>query len=670
MFAKNLKPSPPIPTAQWAEDYLQLPRETGAFQSDFDLQYGPHLYGILAAFDDPEIEEIYCMKAAQVLWTTALLAYIFKRIDTNPGVFLGMFASEGAAKKFSLTKLKPIGKATDPIAGKIDFSGSRKEGSSILRKEFDGGFLELMGSNAIWGVKSTTANFVFVEEPDDANENLGDQGDSIKLLFERTKRVRKAKKILGGTPSLKGFSRVEDHIELSDKRVLPVACHGCGEKHVLDFENVAGWEGEDQSGEKHPIYGYHNPSLATYACPFCGECWDDFQRKQNIRDTVAASIEAGDPLFGWVATRTSAGVAGFTRLNELYSCLPGVGVREMVEDYLEAEFYASRGDTNKKVVFVNSKLGKAYEFEDGRDDAETLKENAKLDPQSQHKAMFCPDDGLLVTAGVDVQDNRLAIVIRAVGRDRHSWLLYADELFAKVNTSNPDDPVWSDLDRLLFAPIEHASGASVYVRAVTIDSGGHATDAVYDWVITRAKKYPGVAIMAGKGSSSRTNPPVFSHPPAGRALENKRPDKQTKAEKKGVKLYFVGTNKAKDYIADQMTLNAQGENRFHFMNVDELRGDYFEQLVAEAKIPDRSGSKIWKQKSGCPCEFWDCEVYAQHAARAVGVFSKSDRDWDEIERTIKQSDLFTKAVPLVAVDEENETRETFTPEYASRRSRW
>lgn len=651
-MSRALTPSPPQSTSDWSQEHLRLPRETGAFQEEFDLAYGPHLYGIFAAFDDPRYEEVYCMKAAQVLWTTALLAYIFKRIANHPGVILGMFASESAGKKFSLTKMHPVGRETKPVSEKINFSSRRSAGSSTLRKDYDGGFIELFGSNSASNVKSTTANFVFVEEPDDANENVGSQGDSIKLLFERTKRVRNPKKILGGTPSVKGFSRVEEYISLSDKRVLPVACHDCGRKHVLDFSNVVGWRAEEETGERREIFGFHRPEDAIYACPHCGSAWDDFQRKENIRSTVYAAIEAGDPLCGWEITNPRSNIAGFTQLNELYSCLSGVGVQSLVRDYLEAEYYASRGDNTKQIVFINSKLGRTYEYQDGRDSAEALLEHARNDPESQRPEKVCPREGLLITVGVDVQDNRLAIVVRAHGRGRRSWLLFADEIYAKVGTSNEQDPVWSELDRIVFAPFAHESGRTLYAGAVSIDSGGHATDAVYDWVITRSKRYPAVKVMAIKGSSSRTNPPVFSHPSAGKALTHKNPDKLTKADRKGVKLYMVGTNKGKDYLADQLTLNARGEGRFHFYNVDRLRHDYFEQLLAEAKIPDKAGRQVWKQKSGCACEFWDCEVYAEHAARALGVHIKSDAEWLKLENTILQNDLFSEAAPLAPAPEQ------------------
>ena len=593
------------------------------------------------------------MKAAQVLWTTALLAYIFKRVSRDPCVILGMFASDSAGKKFALEKAAPIGKATTEVASKIDFSTSRKKGNTIQRKEFDGGFLQLFGSNAVSNVKSTTAHFVFVEEPDDANENVGNQGDSIKLLFERTKRVRRPKKILGGTPSVKGFSRVAEYIELSDKRVLPVQCHDCGEKHVLDFDYLTGYEAEEGArGELHPIFGLNRPENTVYACPHCGSAWDDFQRKENIRTTVREAIEAGDPLCGWEITVPDRKVAGFTRLNELYSCLPGAGHVGLIQDQLEAEHYAKLGDNTKKIVFINSKRGEAYEYQDGRKDAETLRELAAADPESQRLEKICPENAYLVTIGIDVQDNRLAIVIRGHGRARRSWNMFADEIYASKTTINDQDPVWSELDSIVFAPFEREGGGSIYAAGITIDTGGHATDAAYEWVISRQKKYPSVKIMAGKGSSSQTDPPVFVHPPASKSITHKNPNKRTKADAKGVKVHIIGTNKAKDYLSDQMALNTKGEGRFHYHHKDRMRHDYFDQMLAESKIPGRTGRPTWKQKSGCPCEFWDCEVYAEHAARALRVHLKTDAEWDDLEIEIKQSDLFVDARPLVAEEQQ------------------
>src|SRR5690606_35605324 len=109
---RNLTPSAPMPTEAWAQKYLRLPRENSDTPGVYDLYYAPYLYGIFAAMDDPAIAEIVCMKAAQVAWTTALIAYILRRVDTEPSPIIGMFAGEGAARDFSDEKLVPIIKET------------------------------------------------------------------------------------------------------------------------------------------------------------------------------------------------------------------------------------------------------------------------------------------------------------------------------------------------------------------------------------------------------------------------------------------------------------------------------------------------------------------------------------------------------------------------------
>lgn len=574
------------------------------------------------------------MKAAQVAWTTGLIAYILKRVDVAPSAMIGMFASEGAARDFSDEKLVPIVRETGRLRGKIDTTTSRKSGNRALHKNFPGGFLKLISSNAIRSVKSTPAKLVFVEEPDDANENVKDQGDSVLLLWERTKRQRNPKRILGGTPKVKGFSRVERYTMRSDKRVLPVVCHDCNESHVLDFENVK-WDEADR--EWHPEYKKSLPESAIYACPHCGSAWDDYQRKENIRNTVYAAIEAGDVNAGWVATAEFSGVAGFMELSELYACLPGAGLADLVKAYLEAEHRAEQGDENAKVVFVNSKLGRPYEFDDDRDDAETLQKRAEADEGSQHEELVCPHEGLLLTCGIDVQHDRVELTIRAWGRDEESWLVLYQAIYASQSCVEKNDPVWDELDKVVFGGIEHERGMQVYVSAVSIDSSdGTTSDAVYNWVRTRQKKYPNRLIMAIKGASSG-DPEIFATPKV-KSIDHRNPKKATKADRHGVKVFMVGTNKAKDWLASHMRLAGSGSGRFHYY--EGIRLDYFDHMTAEAKVPGKLGKKTWQLRAGRRCEAWDCEVYSLHAARAKRVHLFKPDDWKKIEAELTQADLF------------------------------
>lgn len=619
---------------------MKLPQENSDNPGSFDLYYAPYLYGIFAVLDDPNIPEIVCMKAAQVGWTTALISYISKRIDTEPSPIIGMFAGEGAARDFSDEKFVPIVKETSRLRSKIDVTTSRRAGNRALHKNFPGGFLKLISSNAIRSVKSTPAKFVFVEEPDDSNENVKEQGDSVLLLWERTKRQRNPKRVLGGTPSIKGFSRVERHAKRSDCRVLPIKCHECGEKHVLDFDNVH-WDEADQHW--HPEYGKSLPETAIYNCPFCAADWDDFRRKENIRETVREAMEQGDPNCGWVPTAESSGVAGFIELSELYTCLPGAGVVDLVKASLEADYRSGLGDENAKVVFVNSKLGRCYEYDDDRDSADGLRERAEEDEESQHPELFCPARGLLLTVGIDVQHDRVELTMRAWGRGEESWLIYYVALYASGSCADKSDPVWTELDKVVFGPVEHESDSNIYASAISIDSSdGSTNDAVYDWVRTRQRKYPQRLIMAIKGASSG-DPEIFSTPKL-KSIDHRNPKKATKADRHGVKVFIVGTNKAKDWINSHMRLVGSGPGRFHYYK--DVRTDYWEHMTAEAKIPSprQPSKKTWQQKSGRPCEAWDCEVYSLHAARARRMHLFKPEDWDQLENQLKQEDLF-KAEP-------------------------
>lgn len=638
---------------QWIENNVKLPAVNSDTPGDFSFYYVPHMRGICHALGDDTYTDVYCMKASQVAWTTVLLGYVLSRVDQQPTPMIGMFSAVDAAREFSMEKLTPYVEACPAVAAKLNVSMTRRTGNGLLHREFPGGFLKLIGSNAVRSMKSTPAPFVFVEEPDDAAENVQGQGDSVTVLFNRTKRFRRPKRVLGGTPSIKNFSRVEARLELSDMRVLPVECHGCGESHVLDFAHVSWLDADESSQDVHPVFGRALPETAIYSCPYCGEAWSDTRRQENIRGTVQRAVDAGDEFAGWVATRKTGGrIAGFTGLSELYSCLPGSSLRDMVETHLEAEYYANRGDETKRISFVNNQLGKPYEYADGRPDADAFREKAKADEQSQRDELVCPVDGLLVTVGVDVQHNRLAVTIRAWGIGERSWLMYWGELPATRTCVDKSDPVWATLDQLVFKAFEHESGGSIYASAISIDSSDGATsDAVYEWVRSRQQQHPNRVIMAVKGSSAQQDPEIFTQPKL-HSIDHKRHDKKTKAQRHGVKVFMVGTNKAKDWLAAHMAFEGESGG-FHYYRLDQMRWDYFDQMTGEAKIPHKTirNRRVWMQKNGQAVEAWDCEVYALHAARAKRVHLMKQPDWDNLRKQLQQSDLFSvEGEPLATTE--------------------
>ncbi len=645
------QPPETIPTEKWISENFYLPAESGDISGLYDFYYTAYLIGVALALDDDEVSEVVLMKAAQIGWTFFLIGYILKRVkEASAGKqcpILLLFAKEKDGKAFHDEKLVPTVPVNFAMNKLLDVSTSRKAGNRWDFKRFVNGFLKIVGSNSPGNVKSTSSvGVVIIEEPDDTSDNVKDQGDSIGLAEERLKRYEGSKLIVGGTPALKGFSKVEQRVELSDARVLPIACHDCGEKHVLDFKNVQ-WVGKDGEvvadestgeieNEKHEIYGFAQPETAVYVCPHCETEWDDYQRQNNIRQTVFDAVEAGDPYGGWVATKPFFGKAGFKALSEVYSCLPGSGLVELVLDYLSAEHQASIGNESAKIKFVNQKLGLPYEYKGEEAEPDILREAAIF-----YDEMIIPKGGMIVTAGIDIQHDRIAVVMRAWGRGEESWNIYWDELRAASTTIDYKDQVWDALEHLIFKPIKSADGWSTNVSALSIDaSDGATSEAVYRWVRKMDKKHRGCLVMAIKGSSSQGDPEVFVTPRA-KSIDHRNPKRQTKADRLGVKLYMVGTNKAKDWLAGQMQIevNPKSQGRWHYRN--NIRADYFDQITGEAKVPHRTirGKKTWQQKAGRPVEAWDCEVYARHAALAKRVHLLTKSNWDELESKLMSANL-------------------------------
>lgn len=585
----------------------------------------PWVRGQQAALSDPNVEIAVNMKASQTAWTDGVIVnFILQLIDEDPCSIVGLFSKKEAADDFVDEKLAPAVLATPRVRRKLDVTTSRRAGNRKTKKNFPGGFLKLVGSNSPQSVKSTSARVLFVEEPDDANDNIKGQGDAITLLKDRNKTFEDGLMIFGGTPTIKGVSSIEAAYNASDRRKYFVPCHDCGESHVLDWDNVK-WH--DDADIAHEVYGRARLDSAVYVCPHCGSVWDDEQKNKNVQ---AAETTPGA---GWQATAPFNGIAGFGYISELYAPFHASRLSNLVKKYLEARHELKSGDDSKMITFINSALGLPYEYQADDVTAEALRDRGE-----DYAELMVPAGGLAITAGIDVQHDRVALILRAWGREQESWLIYWGELAAGNRCADESDPVWSELEAMVYRSRDSVGGFAVPVVGVSIDSSdGQTNDAVYAWVRKMAAKYPAVQTMAIKGSSASVDKEIFSAPR--QSVDNRSP---TKAEKYGLRVYVVGTNKAKDLLATRLQLDGAGPGRMHVYS--DVRADYFDQMTAEVKAPSRrhAGRKVWQKKSGRRNEAIDCEVYAMHAGRAVRLHLRSAGQWDDIEHELRQVDLFAE----------------------------
>lgn len=643
LLRKLMLPPPKISPAEWATKYRRMSAKESAFVGRFSFYLNPYFEWFLEQMMRRDVTRGVCKKSAQVGWTQAVILNVLGwLIHIRKGTAIVMFPKEGAAQSFNLEKFEPMVEGTPELAEIIPVK-SRSKNIKQLFKNFIGGFLKFVGSNSIADVKSTSARYLFVEEPDDCNINLRGQGDAIKLLEERGKSFRDAKLFIGGTPSIKGVSSIEDEFEQSNKCYWYVPCPDCGEFQPLRWEQVV-WQKDDTRND--PVLGRHLPDTARYCCEHCGSLWTDAQKNAAIRTGKA------------VETAPFRGVIGLA-LNELYSQMHASRMSALVEKLLKANKKLKAGDASEMIVFFNATLGEGWEFKDGQTKPDELKEKG-LD----YAPMTIQRGGLVLSAGVDVQTaygGRLAVSLRAWGRGEESWQVQFTEIAGnpldlepRDDAGNRIDSVWDKLDKLLFTPIRHVDGFYVKLSAVSIDSGdGNTSDAVYSWVRSRRRLHPDVTIMAIKGHRT-PGVEIFSRPKPSLDTDYRN----SKASRYGLRVFMVGVSKAKDLLIGaqgRLSLEGVGPGRFHFSR--HVREDYCEQLLSERKVPKRKSGQysdelVWQKVPGKRNEALDTEVYALHAARAVKVHLKSDADWTRLDQELRQQALFdepTAPVPA-AVD--------------------
>jgi phage terminase large subunit GpA-like protein len=625
MFARvwrKHRPPPKLSYPNWAINYRVMSEEESSIKGRFTWEVSPGLKGIAEAASQPNTRKITVQKSAQVGYTAGIVCNIIGyNVHYRPSVIVAAFPRSMAAKDFASEKLDPMIMAT-PVLSKRIALRSRAQGNSMLRKRFPGGLIKLVGTNSPSDVKSTSARIVIVEEPDDASSNVQGQGNSLKLLEERAKTYNDHLILIGGTPTATGASAIEDEMKKSDKRYFHVPCHSCGETHPLAWENVT--IPEDKAAKPRDVYGHHQWEQAFYTCPHCGTVWTDEERITNLR-------RAEDAGAGWVATADST-VPGFY-LNELMSTFDGSRVPVLARKYLEAKDNMDRGDVNDMIAFWNSTLGLTWEYKGELPEEDELRVRAE-----KYVEWSCPAGGVEALMTVDVQHDRLAVTVWVFGRGEEMWLSYWGEHYGQTVVAH--EGAWIELEQLMRRAVQHATGASLGIRIIGIDSGdGQTSEAVYSFC--RKHSRTDRPVLALKGASDDVGRVEIWTPP--KAIDPNT--RATKASRAGVKVHLVGTAKAKDLIlgwseqGGRIRLEGAGPGRMHWY--EGVRDDFYEQILGEIKIPSRNDprKRVWKERKDRAHEVLDCTVYAVYLYRHLKLHLRKPVHWDVAERSLRQAEL-------------------------------
>ena len=533
-------------TSEWADSRRKLSPEASAEPGRWYTARAEYMRGVMDAVSDPAVRQVVVMSAAQVGKTEVLLNVIGYHIDQDPAPMLIVQPTLSMAQAFSKDRLAPMVRDTGALKGKIKHPRARDSGNTTLHKVFPGGHVTIAGANSAAGLASRPVRIVLCDEVDRYPSSAGTEGDPVRLAEKRASTFWNSKIVTVSTPTVKNASRIEAEYLSSDQREYWVACAHCSEPQVMRWASVQ-WQSDQ-------------PETAVYVCEHCGVAWSDADRLR--------AIKRGE----WRAGAEFKGVAGF-RLSGLSS--PWLPITEAARDFLEAK---KLPETLR--VWVNTYLGETWE-----ESGEGVDDIGVADRREDYEG--CPDGVVLITAGVDVQDDRLEVEIVGWGRDEESWSVDYRTIYG-----DPASPgVWGDLDAYLNETWAHPRGIEMPVRAACVDSGGHHTQAVY----TFCKSREGRRIFAIKGVGGE-----------GRALLGRA----TVNNIGKVKLFPVGVDSAKELIYARLKIADPGPGYCHFpARYDD---EYFRQLTAE-KIVTRFAKgfrkREWK-KTRPRNEALDCRVYA------------------------------------------------------------
>lgn len=634
LFREYLRPREALSVDQWADRYRVLAGETSAEPGPWRTERTPYLRQIMADLSsDSPAEEVVLQFGTQLGKSESGLNWLGYCIDHDPGPMLLILPTVDIAKRFSKQRLSPMIREAPVLRSKIREARSRDSGNTTLVKEFPGGLLVVTGANSAAGLASMPSRVLYADEVDDYPDDVDGQGEPLGLATARQDTFSRRKRLLSSSPKRPpGFSTIENRFHAGTRFRYHVPCPHCGERQILE------WGGKDKP---HGLKWVGNdPSTAHYVCRHCGAQIDEHNKP--------AMLAGGE----WIADNPGATVRSY-HLSSLYSPLGWLSWATIVREFLEAASALTAGKTAPMKTWRNTRLALTWAEPGARLQVHALRERALRD--GAHRLREVPAPVCALTAGVDVQDNRLEVGVYGWGPGEEAALVDHQVI--------PGDPaqseIWEKLDAYLAGRFRHVRGGTLGIEAVGIDTGGHFTHTVYQYVRDRS---PGRRIEAGGVTWVQRVYALKGLDRPGMPVQGKGSPVDVnwrgKVVPRGVMLWMVGTNSAKDWWYARLRHETPGPGFVHVPA--DITDEWCEQMTVESRVQARTARgvrMVWACPPGKRNEAWDCAVYALFAAHAIGLQRYSASMWERLAERIapRQADLLAPAVetPIELAPEES-----------------
>ena len=616
-----LAPPPSFSVTTWSESRRVLSGKDSSEPGPYRVARTPYAREPMDCLSQHSlIEEVVLMWGAQTSKTTIGSNWLGYLVDCNPGPVMIVQPTIDMAKRYSRQRLAPMIEESPVLRRKVRENRSRDDANTTLLKEFAGGFMAVAGANSAAGLRSMPVRDLFLDEIDGYPLDVDGEGDPIKLAEARQSTFSRRKRLLTSTPTTKDFSRIETRFLASDRCRFHVPCPHCRVSQPLE------WGADQPHGikwDRHPD-GRAMPDTVRYVCRGCGA---------EIREHHKPAMLAAGAWVAEVPGAMAGRVRGF-QLSSLYSPLGWLSWATLVEEWDAAMTAARSGDVSLLRVFVNTRLAQTFEEQGDRADEHALRRRAADIP-----LRTVTWGHYVMTMGVDTQGDRLEAYLWAWGRGLRRQLVdraifYGDPSLPEGTPGSP----WTALTEYRRTPVLHASGRPVPIIAAMIDSGGHHTQAVYEY----ARRHQHAHVYACKGSSI-----------GGKSVLGKPSDQDINWHgnriKHGVKLWPIGTDTAKAEIYGRLRTAEPGPGYITLSR--HMPPEVFEQLTSERLVTRyvKGRQKLeWVKPAGRRNEALDCAVYALAAAHFAGIERWKEGDWQKWANRIEEPGLFDDAAAPAA----------------------
>jgi len=550
-----MKPDPRLTVSEWADTFRILTTESSAEAGKYRTARTPYVKEIAdSCSPSSPVNQVKVMKGTQVAISTTGDNIALCYLDLYPCPILYIVPTETLAKGTSKRRFNPSIKAIPHLHKKILGGKSKDDVGNMFTKEVAGGGITLGWSNSTSSFRSFSARVVILDDVD----GFGEFGEGNVMTLGKARADAFSNKMIyiNSTPTIEGESNIEKEFEDSDQREYFMPCPECGVKINFEWENFV---------FDHKDYVLQGDVM--YSCKHCGTLIPEHKKTWMMAEVNGAE---------WIPQQEHIH-RGYL-IPSFLSPVGWLGWNDITREFLKAKKVMNRGDSRLMQTWVNTRLARPFKPKlDGVDITDP-------DERTEDYGADIPNGVMVLTAGTDTQDDRVETIILGHGKFGEIWIID----YKVIAGDFQYDATKKALDDYIFGTVwEREDGFKMKVFGGGIDTGGHRTKAVYEYVKNRLPNK-----MFGIKGSSVPNAPVV----------NKQLHQLTTSDRN---LFMVGTTTIKDDFYARLGVTEVGVNYVHFPKKDVIDKKFFNMLTAEKRDDKGKYVKIRTRN-----EAIDCTVYA------------------------------------------------------------